>query len=32
MAMSDFSKGFFVGAGVLVALLIAGLAARLVRV
>jgi hypothetical protein len=29
MALSDFSKGFFVGAGALVALLIVGRLARL---
>lgn len=30
--MSDFSKGFMVGAGVLVALLVVGLAAQMIRV
>jgi len=30
--VSDFSKGFMVGAGVLVALLVVGLAAQMIRV
>lgn len=31
MAMGDFSKGFFTGAGVLVALIVAGLISGLIR-
>lgn len=30
--MSDFSKGFLIGAGVLVAALLIGVAARMVRI
>lgn len=32
MAMSDFAKGFFTGAGVLAAVLLLGLVARVVRI